>query len=128
MIDELRSGGDRARWVSRATPRRVQGSCLSKWYRARAADLLAVGEVVRICALELALEEPIELRIARRLLTVLDTEGIGLGLRVKISPPLERTIIRTVLRGCWQKIWANLIISCEFSFLERSIIMSALFC
>ena len=33
-----------------------------------------------------------------------------------------------MLRGCWAKIWANLIISGEFSFLERSIIVSALFC
>jgi hypothetical protein len=47
--------------------------------------LIAVGELGRVCALELALEEPIQLRITRRLLTVLDAEGIWLrrGLRVK---------------------------------------------
>jgi hypothetical protein len=33
-----------------------------------------------------------------------------------------------LLRGCWQKICANWIIDCEFSCLERSIMISALFC
>jgi len=65
--------------VSRATPRRVQDGCLSKWDRARVARLESAGEVDRICALELALEEPIELLITRRLLAILDADGIGLG-------------------------------------------------
>ena len=92
MIDELRSVGDRALGVSRATPRRAQDGCLSKWYRARAACLIAVGELGGVCTLELALEKPVQLRITRRLLAVLDAKGIGLGrgLRVKIKSSAER--------------------------------------
>ena len=114
--------------MSRATPRRIRGGGLPKWDRARGARLEAADEVVRIYAVELALEEPIELLITRRLLAVRDAEGIGLGYRKYTVFSPERSIRRTELRGCWAKIWANLIISGEFSFLERSIIVSALFC
>ena len=103
MIDELRSVGDRALGVSRATPGRAQDGCLSKWYRAWAACLITVGELGGVCALELALEEPVQLRITRCLLAVLDAEGIrlGRGSRVKIkSFGGEETLGRTVLRGC----------------------------
>lgn len=65
--------------MSRATPRGVQDGRLSKWNRARGARLVTTSEVDRICALELALEEPIELLVTRRLLAVRHAEGIGLA-------------------------------------------------
>lgn len=77
LIDELRSGGYRTRSVRRTTPRRVQDGRLSKGDRAWPTRFLAVGEVVRVYTLELALEEPVELRVTRGLLAVLDAEGVG---------------------------------------------------
>jgi len=78
LVNKLRSVGDRARWISRATPWRVQDLGLAKGNRARVAGFEATCKVRGIGALELALEEPIELGVPRRFLTVLHAQRVRL--------------------------------------------------
>ena len=56
----------------------AEGRFLAEGDRARVADLLATCELDGIIALELALEEPVQLGVARRLLAVRHADGIGL--------------------------------------------------
>jgi len=64
--------------MSRATSWRVQDVGLAKGNRARVAGFEATCKVRGIRALELALEEPIELGVLWRLLTVHYAERVGL--------------------------------------------------
>lgn len=64
--------------MSRTTSWRVQDLGLAKGNRARGADWEATCKHRGIRALELALEEPIELGVPWRLLTVLYAERVGL--------------------------------------------------
>lgn len=78
MVNKLRSVGDRARWMSRATSCRVQDLGLAKGNRARTAGFEATSKVCGIRALELALEEPIELSVPWCFLAILHAERIRL--------------------------------------------------
>jgi len=63
--------------MSRTTSWRVQDLGLAKGNRARAADCEATSKLRGIHGFELALEEPIELGVLWRLLTVLYAERVG---------------------------------------------------
>jgi hypothetical protein len=73
--------------MSWATSRRVQDGRLAKRDRARVACLGATRKPDGIRGLELALKEPIELRVPWRLLAVLDAHRVGLLQDVKMKAP-----------------------------------------
>ena len=75
--------------MSRATSRRVQGGRLAERHRACAAHWDVTDKRVGIRTLELALEEPVELGIPRRILAVRDAKRIGLSQQVKMKVPLQ---------------------------------------
>ncbi len=58
----------------------VHGRILAKRDRARLAGRTAIRKFIRIHALELTLEEPIELLVSRLLLAVRYAEGVGLAI------------------------------------------------
>ena len=79
-IVKLPPGGDRAKWIREATTRRVHGPFVTQRDRARVADREVSPEFVRIHALKLALEEPIEFCISWLLLAVRYTRRVRLAI------------------------------------------------
>lgn len=83
MIDKLRSVGDRARGMRGAATGRAQDGLLAERGRARLASRDATHKLGGIRALELALEQPVELCVPWRLLAVWHAERVGLAFKKK---------------------------------------------
>ena len=78
MVDKLRSVGDRARRMSRATACRVQDVLLAQRDRARGAGFETTCKLSWVCALELALEKPVQFLIPWRFLAVRHADRVRL--------------------------------------------------